>query len=526
MGKLFIDNMKVELKNVAFWIILIIFTFICGTYLPIAKAGNLTAMEYVLLVISNHYYLVYGFFFYSIYWIFCSIRKKRTLVLIRFKTYASYYRNTWENVLLKIVMFVVLHIVIASIIGICELDLSNTFAGSELDGYYSESYMMLSCFQHIFKTPYIAVSCVAIYLIMGNFFIYEIIFTLQELKGDQAVIIGIIVLIFNAMIGFQTQIDESFLNVLFINNYFILHHPLLLVGKYAVVVNILIMLIVSIIIWKRIVHRNNKRTTEKKCIYIDKCFYINLKGIVFFAVVMFVLRVIRGCLNGYNAGDIAYLLLQGYSKSGVNILNMLYYLAYFILPIFILNIFLENEKKEHTVLVMFRLGRKKIYQKCVEYSSGKILLKYVFIYGITQLFCFVIVASFTFKNEYKYIGELFEFYGLTEDTLLVGIISSIIFYILELVVLYEINMVLNKVVHNTAVAFIMTFLGYVLSVIVGSQSISKLLPFGNASLEGIVFLLGTNEITDVVVKLLVIYLLWMIVPAIINKKLQRRGVSL
>ena len=61
------------------------------------------------------------------------------------------------------------------------------------------------------------------------------------------------------------------------------------------------MLIVSIIIWKRIVHRNNKMTTEK-CIYIDKCFYINFEEIVFYAVVMFALRVIHGCLSGYNAG--------------------------------------------------------------------------------------------------------------------------------------------------------------------------------------------------------------------------------
>lgn len=56
-----------EKRNFFLIILFMIYAFICGKNISIAMAAGFSAGEFVLYCITDHYYIIYGFFFYGMY---------------------------------------------------------------------------------------------------------------------------------------------------------------------------------------------------------------------------------------------------------------------------------------------------------------------------------------------------------------------------------------------------------------------------------------------------------------------------
>lgn len=232
-------------KNYSLIVLLLIYAFLCGSNISIAISAGLSVSEYIMFLLSDHYYLVYGFFFYGLYWIFKDVRQDLNLEMIRYESYQRYYCFRNAVAFIKIGLYVAIHAVVAAIIGFVFIGFKFGFTGYEIEGYYNSTLETVLIIRKYFTTPWSAILAVMVFLTLGLFYMYELLFYIHKIRGDIAEIITMMIIIVNVMIGFKSQIDESILQLFFLNNYFILHHGLFSCGKVVVIINVIIMISVS-----------------------------------------------------------------------------------------------------------------------------------------------------------------------------------------------------------------------------------------------------------------------------------------
>lgn len=495
-------------KNNYFLVLLfMIFAFICGSNVAMAKAAGLSTCEFVLLCITDHYYIIYGLFFYGIYWMFKDSKDDLELEIIRYGSYNRYYMIRCCVALVKIIIYVLCHILIASIIGVCNFGLSFDFNGHEIENYYNSALEFLLAFRYYFNNPIIAVISVGAYLILGMFFIYELLFYVQKIKGNKYEIIMMAVILVNVMLGFKLEIDESLLEVLFINNYFILHHCLFYCGKVAVWVNVLIIIMMSLLL-NRIAFYTKHAHTSNRNKYIQHM--ISDKGsIIVFVLIILLIRIVPIITDDYNAIDYLLTCVQGFSSESINIINLLYYLAYFMFPMFALACFLENERQERTLLAKIRYKNISCWNKSIRRNCFKYIISYSFYYWGIQLVSTLLIYILTSEKSSKFWDEFLINYSLNSGQLRGYIVYSIILHITELIILFELMYLLHKKTKNTIISFLVSFSGYLFTVLHGENAMIN--PFGASSLYNII-----GKHLNIGTRTFVVCLLWIVIINLIR----------
>lgn len=480
-----------ERYNKIIWILLAVYTFLCGSFIPAAKAANLSCGEYVLLQLVNHYYIVYGLCIYWLFWCLQDLKEYSALQLIRSKNYVSYFTCRIGYALVVIAAIVLLHILIPLIIGCLNLELDFGYQGHKIVGFYSDSLNILLKFSTIFLNLPFAILITGLYLIIGLLFIYELLFFCQQLWGNKYTILAVILVLLNIMLGFKTQIDESMLEVLFLNNYFIIHHPLFLVGKFVPLLNILLMVMVSIALWKFAVLKN--KTVKNKrygTAYIDEKLSGNKRLIVIFSLVMAVLKIIPAIMAGESFMDYCFRLVKGYTKNLHGFIDMLAYVFFFIMPIVFIDIFWDDEKTNRNLLIQYRYNSAKRWNRKIAIRSLCFMIRYFFIYWGIQMLSIIPMHLITNKNTLSDYPQIAQFYGVdVKLQYLVG--ASLVFNFMELLVVWILNAILVKTINNTTIAFVATYIGYALGVLIPTDSIKKWILFGDASLETMMQKIGT-----------------------------------
>lgn len=480
-----------ERHNKVIWLLLAVYTFLCGSFIPAAKAANLSCGEYVLLQLVNHYYIVYGLCIYWLFWCLQDLKEYSALQLIRSKNYVSYFTCRIGYALVVIVAIVLLHILIPLIIGCLNLELDFGYQGHKIVGFYTDSLNILLKFSTIFLNLPFAILITGLYLIIGLLFIYELLFFCQQLWGNKYTILAVILVMLNIMLGFKTQIDESMLEVLFLNNYFIIHHPLFLVGKFVPLLNILLMVMVSIALWKFAVLKN--KTVKNKrygTAYIDEKLSGNKRLIVIFSLVMAVLKIIPAIMAGESFMDYCFRLVKGYTKNLHGFIDMLAYVFFFIMPIVFIDIFWDDEKTNRNLLIQYRYNSAKRWNRKIAIRSLCFMIRYFFIYWGIQMLSIIPMHLITNKNTLSNYPQIAQFYGVdVKLQYLVG--ASLVFNFMELLVVWILNAILVKTINNTTIAFVATYIGYALGVLIPTDSIKKWILFGDASLETMMQKIGT-----------------------------------
>lgn len=500
-----------ERHNKVIWLLLAVYTFLCGSFIPAAKAANLSCGEYVLLQLVNHYYIVYGLCIYWLFWCLQDLKEYSALQLIRSKNYVSYFTCRIGYALVVIVAIVLLHILIPLIIGCLNLELDFGYQGHKIVGFYTDSLNILLKFSTIFLNLPFAILITGLYLIIGLLFIYELLLFCQQLWGNKYTILAVILVLLNIMLGFKIQIDESMLEVLFLNNYFIIHHPLLLVGKYVPLLNLLIMLLLSIALWKftitkkrgrrHVIRGGKTRTAENKILiskkrkkystaYIDEKLWGRKWIIVTFSLAMAALKMLPAIMTDESLMDYCFRLVKGYPKNLNGFIDMLAYVFFFIVPIVFIDTFWDDEKTNRNLLIQYRYNSAKRWNRKITIRSLCFMIRYFFIYWGIQMLSIIPMHLITNKNTLSDYPQIAQFYGVdVKLQYLVG--ASLVFNFMELLVVWILNAILVKTINNTTIAFVATYIGYALGVLIPTDSIKKWILFGDASLETMMQKIGT-----------------------------------
>lgn len=522
-----------ERHNKVIWLLLLIYTFWCGASVRAAREAGLSCGEYILSLLINHYYIVYGLCLYWLFWCLQDLKEYSALQLIRSKNYVSYFICRIGYALVIIVGIILLHILIPLIIGCLNLGFDFRYQGHE---------NILLKFSTIFPSLPFAILITSLYMIIGFLFIYELLFFCQQLWGNKYTILAVVLILLDIMLGFKSQIDENMFEVLFLNNYFILHHPMLLVGKYVPLLNLLIMLLLSIALWKLTVSKKRGRTyivrgvktgtAENKIViskkrkkhgtaYIDEKLWGRKWIIVTFSLAMAALKMLPAIMADESLTDYCFRLVKGYPKNPNGFTDMLAYVFFFIVPMVFIDAFWDSEKTNRNLLIQFRYESIQSWKREVRNRSLCFLIRYFLIYWGIQILSIVPAYFIADKKALSDYPQIAQFYGIDiKLQYLMGI--SIILSLMELLMVWILNAILIKIINNTTLAFVVTYAGYGVGMLIPMDSIKEWIMFGNASLYTIMQKAGARGMKSFLIEETCVYMLVFAGLAIILYVISRR----
>lgn len=473
-----------EGQNKGIVLLLLVFTYFCGTNIPVAKAANMSAGEYMLLSLSNHYYIVYGLFLFLMFWIFKNIRNENNIELIRYRDYGHYFAVRNGAAAIKIVIIIFMHASIAAILAIVNFGLSDEFRSHALNTYYTSTLQFIYRFKDYFNSPLQATAAVCIYMAMGFLFLYNIMFYIHKLFGDRMVIISLCLILVNVFIGFKTEVDESVLEVFFLNNYFLLHHSLFLNGLWAAGTNIIIGFFVSLLLNRAVIlKKRGKRTAQGRNSYLRS---LAEGKLVISATAMMILIGMNLWVMihwNYNWMDFLFLNVNGFSKSNFYWKEFLSFISYFVIPIFMISMFLEKEKMNRNTIGLFRYGSLEKWNRNVDKILRTYIAKYSILYVGLLLFSTTVAFFINRSGKSDLAGEFIGDYGITSNQFLVLALFAAVVRGVELLIMFEVDILIFRISGNATVSFLMTGLGYLFA---GSDiAQSTAYPFGSSALYNI-----------------------------------------
>lgn len=234
----------------------LVLSYYAGAAVPLARTVGMSLAEYILYVLTDHYYLIYAWFFFFLYWTAHVVRKGRQQERIRYGSDRVKYNVDNFTAVWQLSLMIAGNLLLVIFIGLVSLGWSGGFRAGRLSDGIADNLIVLAGYARIFSSPVLALLCVLLYWDFGCIFLYMMLYYGNQLGGRKAMVAEIVLSILSTMVGFMTKIDESCLNVLFFNNYYILHHALLLAGIWAVGINMAVMVVGwigvrGIVLWRR-----------------------------------------------------------------------------------------------------------------------------------------------------------------------------------------------------------------------------------------------------------------------------------
>ncbi|MCD8125373.1 MAG: hypothetical protein LUE23_10180 [Lachnospiraceae bacterium] len=365
----------------------------------------------------------------------------------------------------RLALLIAVHILLAAVIGAFRLAPVNAFTVSEASSYYSGDFLdLLAGYQRYFGSPLAALVCAAGYLWLGGLFLYAVIFLASGSWGSKGMLTVCVLIIVSAIVGFVSPFDESPLEFLFVNNYYILHHALLLVSSFAVAVNLAVMgvfLLAGANDLPRRIRRKKRiqfRENGKNC----SAFFSPAprRGLVpLYLILLIALGVFPQLSSGGSLFDFAWSLLQGYSAESVNLIEFLYTLVWFAFPLIQISVFWQAERERKNDAALLRTGSFRQWRTLTDRGCVRFILRY-WLWYVTLLAGTMAALYFLYGYGTEAAAEYYTYFGVSEANFIAALLASVLLKLPELLLLYELSLALYGLSGNTVLSFFVPFLGY------------------------------------------------------------------
>lgn len=204
---------------------------------------------------------------------------------------------------------------------------------------------------------------------------------------------------------------------------------------------------------------------EKKNSYIKEYIRGNWKYSIVFLLVFMALGCVSTGLQNLTPVDFIFLITKGFSYQKFRLTEFLYYLFFYIYPLFWINYFLENEKKDRNTAAKFRYGSMQRW-KCVllKESMGYMLYYYLQFIACAGLVDTVLVMVRHDKAD-EYFFAIMENYGVHTEGVYLGFALALLWRLVELLLLLEIDLCIYQYFEDNLIAFLGTFTVYLLGAV-------------------------------------------------------------
>ncbi len=423
--------------------ILIIYAYFCGSELAVAKESNLNLGEYMLLTLTEQYYLIYGWFFFLIFDVTVRIKREGYLEKIRYLRIKKYYQT---EVFYRVVYFSamgLMHILIPLCIGITKLPLCGRYSETVLAGVYDGRVDVLIKLNDVFLNPVFAFICVWAYFTFGSIIISLILFYVYQLFNKPVFVCVEIIAICSTVTGFLNMGNNYFENIFFLNKYYIFHHAFE-DGLFLTILRIPVLLGVMYLLRHFAIKKHGKNNDEIS--YISALFNINVLYAFIILVFLFVLGIVRSVRNNES---LLWEWTKGFSYKSFSLTEMLYYVAFEFLILFLVNMMWEKEKKDRNVLAMYRVGSSYLWNKLLHAGDRKFIFWSIGLYYLVSLA--VLVLCFFAGQQPD--TEILEYYGVGSEWFFYIQIVTVIAKGVEIYILFVADKIFYKLTNNTICSY-------------------------------------------------------------------------
>jgi hypothetical protein len=490
MISLIIKNNVEKFFTKKIWFIALIFS-IYSVYLKGQVSSlNITYWEFLIYVMTDHYYFLYFLVVIYIFLLFNSLMQNEELIWIRSGTFIKYFTSQVFSVLVISMLFVFLHLLIAAVIGV-GLRVENTYTYLAFD----VDQFVVGKFKEYYSTPLLATSMVLIYMISGLTFLGTIFLFLKQFLSTRYVILGLVFLYFLMVLSIRSEFD-SLIPFVFLNNYIVLHHAFFVLDHYYFVFFLIEMGLIGLMCiivkkywYKKFTINVNNRTRKLDLWNISMLF---TKGNMTIIIVLSFLSIlsILFTYDGITYHDLLIFQFYGHGTGYFDLMDFIRLIVYNGIPLYLLSHFLEKESIDRSSLMTIRLEHKITWLLSIMRSAVVFILIYVFItLSITVIISWILGLPF---SEFNYMNDLFKESGVTKvdsSYLFIIIVTS---KLLELFFSFLLIFLLFCFTKTATVGFVLLQILYSFSLI--DANFVKYIPTGMSSLGRMSEFVGVNGI--------------------------------
>lgn len=450
--------------------LLIIYAFMCCGELDYAVSMHMSVWEYVLYTLTDHYYLIYAWLFFLIFFSARKVMEKSLVERVRYGTVREYYFLEGMAKAIQIAAVIASHAAISFLIGFTKLEFCNVFIASMSAQITDNNLEVIAAYASFFKTPVSAAFSVLAYWTAGSIFISGIIYYCSEIWQKKGMLVCIMLVLVSTMSGFMTDMDEGIFEFLFLNNYYILHHALLNIGFIWMAVNIGFMMIGMMLLEKFAISKGRNKCTKAKVSFKVIFAARSVTCIVFFAVL-----VLLGAIGGGNdAYSVIWSIVKGFSYQDFRLMEFLYYIAPALFVLFFINAAWEKEAGSRNELLMFRVGSRKKWNRIMEKSCVNFLAKNCMAYIVMIVLAALSGMMMFGTGNRDWQQGMAEYYRVTNPEILYSILAALLLRVLELYLLYHIDRFVYVLTNHSVSAYIITFAFYIPEIAFGEMDMSLL----------------------------------------------------
>lgn len=441
-------------------VILLVYAFMCGSDLGYAINRSMSIFEYVLYTITDHYYMIYGWLFFLVFFSVRQVKEKSFIERIRYGTWKRFYTEHCITNVILLASMIWMHAVIPFVIGLMKLPFRNEFVASASQGMQDSNMGVVMAYGEHVKTPLSAIACVLVYWTLGSVFISQLIYHCNEIWAKKGMIVSIIFVLISTMTGFMTDADEHFFAFLFFNHYYILHHVWINIGTIPMVVNICMMVFGIWGLEKIAVFKNSNISKKRNSITQILFTASPIVYWLFFGILIF-LGIIGMTGGETDAYAVIFGLVKGFSDQSFQFMEFLYYITPVMFILFFINAAWEKEAKCHHELAMFRFGNQKKWHQMVEKSC----MKFLFQSGIVYIGWIVVVSSICLillgGQNSGWLGEIATYYEIKNEEVLISFVFALGIRMLEIGFLYSVDRCIYMMTNHALVSYLAVFALYI-----------------------------------------------------------------
>ncbi|MFC4388322.1 hypothetical protein ACFOZ1_10965 [Gracilibacillus marinus] len=475
--------------NTEMWIVILVFSIYSAYLKREAITFNLSYFEYLIIVMTDHYYILYFMILSFTYLIYKLYREDNEIILIRSKTYLNYYVAQIASLFIISMSFILIHLIIPMVIGI-GIRFESEFTNLSID----TNTIIVGEFNQYFSNPFVALISIVFYLILGLTFLGSIFLFLNNFLTEKFVLIIIVCIYILMLLSIRSDVD-SMIPFVFLNNYIILHHAFATIDSkyYLFIIVEVALLICMMYIMKKYWYKklsvrffNNPLDKWNLNMLFTKKNLIVIIVLSTFTVISIIIKY-----NNLTFFDVISIQFYGHGTGYFNFIYFISLVVYNGVPVYLLSYFLEKESINRSSVLTIRLQYKQIWLSSILRSSFIFILSYI-ILTITVTVIVSIVFGLSF-NGYDYMHQIFIGFGVNEVNTLKLLLIIIISKALELYFSFLFIFTLFGIVKNATTGFVLLELSYLL-LLIDAQFV-KYIPIGMSSLLRIAEFVGRNGIT-------------------------------
>ncbi|WP_018753615.1 hypothetical protein [Paenibacillus sanguinis] len=354
----------------------------CALYsLAERKGFSLSYSNFVLSVISDHYYLTFFMVPVFLYTLYNHLEDDMDYVLIRSSNFPRYFAVKAAAMTVNMSIFVIIQLAVILIVGI-GLTEGSTFPLPDPD---NPKYDVLVLFGEYFQYSWQATVVSALYMILGLSVLSIFFMTLHHFFEKRIVSIITITLYFLMVYGMKSKIPElTRIPFIFINNYIIFMYNL--TYPYALQVSFASLALIMAAIVFFIYKYWNKRPSWQwrfsprgiAPYYLSRLYSPgNVMVLLVFVAVLCLWKLLQ--IRSFPDSTLEDYLLYTFWGHGHGYFQFTDFIVMILMntiPIYLLSVFLENEKKDHSILFTIRLRSKRHWAISIVRISFMFLLSY------------------------------------------------------------------------------------------------------------------------------------------------------